>query len=474
MLISTIVQVHRSAVTVTALREFNFIGCDLVTFHSEALKPGIEDSPVVQLALKDIERAVVHGRAFASLKSFTATNIARLKLEQHAFKLKVSTDLPTIKIKLVNVSLSSLLSSAFPSSFKSISFENGRIENIATNAFSGQQINLISFNGTTIQRIEKGAFSNNAAIELLHFDNCNISSLSRKSVEAGMTKFHLTNSEIQSITKRGAIAATVASVRIEHNRFKTLSTEAFQFKFWDNVIIHNNTFDFVEEGAINGIKAPSEDLPTSFTFTDNRIIDPNMRSLVTQIPHSVNITVQGNSFGKKCDCQMHLYIKSVCGSTELSNPFVDLSVALNETSSCRVESRARPCFEQASIFNGHASTSLSSYNQKFCQSKPLPSCFLQSKGEEEDEVVRMEDRDMATFYDEFVLLFQVKTTKGILLFLLFCVLSSVATVTICVAAIWVQRYSSRFLFGFFVILDLDFVRLGKVKSCFFNAESLVY
>ena len=75
MLISTIVQVHRSAVTVTALREFNFIGCDLVTFHSEALKPGIEDSPVVELALRDIERAVVHGRAFASLKSFTANYI---------------------------------------------------------------------------------------------------------------------------------------------------------------------------------------------------------------------------------------------------------------------------------------------------------------------------------------------------------------------------------------------------------------
>ena len=442
-LISTLLQVHREAVTVTALRELTFSSCDLVTFQSEALRPGIEDSPVVQLALRDIERAVVKGRAFASLRSFTATNIARLELEQHAFQLKVSTDLPTITIKVVNATLPSLLSSAFPSSFKSIRFENGRIENIATNAFSGQQINEISFNGTTIQRIEKGAFSNNAAIALLHFDNCNISSLSRKSVEAGMTRFELTNSEIQSITKRGAIAATVASVRIEHNRFKTLSTEAFQFKFWDNVIINNNTFDFVEEGAINGIKAPSEDLATSFTFTDNRIVDTNMRSLQTQIPPSVNVTVYGNSFGKKCDCNMHSYIKSICGSTELSNPFVDLSAALNETSSCRVESRARPCFEQASIFNGQASTSLSSYKEKFCQSRPLPSCFLQSEEEEEDEVVRVreEGADMATFYDEFVLLFQVKTTKGILLFLLFCVLSSVATVTICVAAIWVQRYS---------------------------------
>jgi hypothetical protein len=47
--------------------------------------------------------------------------------------------------------------------------------------------------------------------------------------------------------------------------------------------------------------------------------------------------------------------------------------------------------------------------------------------------------NMASFEEQFIMLFQVKTTKGILLFLLFCVLSSVATVTICVAAIWVHR-----------------------------------
>ena len=436
--------------------DHDVFGDHLVTFQTQALKPGIEDGPVVQLKLQDIERAVVRGRAFASLRSFSATNIARLELEQHAFQLRVSTDLPTITIKIVNASLPSLLSTAFPSSFKSIRFEKGRIEKIATNAFSGQQINSITFNGTTIQRIERGAFSNNAAIALLHFDRCNISSLSQRSVVAGVSAFHLTNSEVKSIAKKGAIAATVASVRIEHNRFKTLSTEAFQFKFWDNVIINNNTFDFVEEGAIHGIEAPSEDLPTFFTFTDNRIVDTNMRSLVTQIPHSVNVTIHGNSFGKKCDCNIPVYIKSICGSSELSNPFVDLSGSLNQTSRCKVESRARPCFGDAS------STSLSSYLHKFCPAKPVPPCFLQSEGEEDEEemVSRVDGAEMATFYDEFVLLFQVKTTKGILLFLLFCVLSSVATVTICVAAIWVQRYSNRLLL---VLADKDSLSLCALK-----------
>ena len=48
---------------------------------------------------------------------------------------------------------------------------------------------------------------------------------------------------------------------------------------------------------------------------------------------------------------------------------------------------------------------------------------------------------LKTFYDDFLVLFQVKTTKGILLFLLFCVLCSVITVAICVGFIWIHRYT---------------------------------
>jgi hypothetical protein len=55
----------------------------------------------------------------------------------------------------------------------------------------------------------------------------------------------------------------------------------------------------------------------------------------------------------------------------------------------------------------------------------------------EDEVARGES---SSFYTDFLLLFQVKTTKGILLFLLFCVLSSVILLTICVGFLWIHRY----------------------------------
>ena len=428
------VEVHSEALTVSHLRQLNLSSCEVVTFQSNSVKAGLIDSPLVDLRLTEVEKAVVKGRAFSSLRSFVATDVGEVSLEQHAFQLKVNTDQPTIIIRFINVSIPSLSSSVFPSSFKEISIENSRIEKIATNAFSGLFISNISFTGTNIQKIERGAFSNSAAISQLSFVRCNISSLSQRSVVAGVSTFILTHSEIQSMSKHGAINATVASVRIEHNRFKTLATESLQFVSWDEVIIHNNTFDFVEQGAINAIKAPSEDSKASFTFTNNHIVDANLKSLVTQIPASVSFEVSDNSFWKKCDCNMETYVKSICGFSALSTPFLDLTLSLQASSSCRLSPRDSPCFPLLS------SSLLPDYQEMLCQPGPKPACTKQSLEEEED-VVMVDDQDinMSTITDQFVLLFQVKTTKGILLFLLFCVLTSVATVTICVAAIWVHR-----------------------------------
>merc|ERR1712242_630011 len=116
-------------------------------------------------------------------------------------------------------------------------------------------MNNITFDGVSINRIERGAFSDNTIIGSLKFNRCNISSLSQKSVVAGVSKFSLTNSVIQSISKHGAINATVATVEIVNNRFRTLGQESF------------------------------------LSFTNNLIGYANFKSLVTQIPASVNFDV---------------------------------------------------------------------------------------------------------------------------------------------------------------------------------------
>ena len=118
----------------------------------------------------------------------------------------------------------------------------------------------------------------------MKFRRCNISSLSQKSVIAGVTEFLLSDSVIQSISKHGAINATVATVEIVNNRFRTLGQESFQFISWNSVIINNNTFDFLEQGSLNAIKGPSEVQDASFQFTNNFIGKANYKSLVTQIP----------------------------------------------------------------------------------------------------------------------------------------------------------------------------------------------
>ena len=70
-----------------------------------------------------------------------------------------------------------------------------------------------------------------------------------------------------------------------------------------------------------------------------------------------------------------------------------------------------------------------------------PSCAngVTDHSDDDDEVNDIADT-LAAFYDDFLLLFEVKTTKGILLFLLFGVLCSVITVAICVGFIWIHRY----------------------------------
>lgn len=447
------VEFHADSLVISVLRELVVRGAESVTFRQHSLVSGITNSPLVNITVSSVGQLTVEDRSFSSLNSFMAEDIDELNLRQHAFKLKVPTEVPTITISLVNISTASLSSSVFPSSFKSILVKNSKVDTIHTNAFSGLNIKHIKFEGVSIQRIERNAFSDSAAISLLEFIKCNISSMSQKSVVAGVSKFILTDSEIQSVSKHGAINATVATVVVTNNRFKTLGQESFQFVAWDSVIISNNTFDFIEQGAINAIKSPTEDLAASFTFTNNLIGSANVKSLVTQIPADVSVVVFGNKLGHRCDCELGTYVRSITGQSSLSSPFRDLTPMIKNTSLCKLSPRERGCFRANFIpINDYLSHQLCDKGQP----EP-PACAREKEEEKEEEaevsIVPIGDVALVPggngtsqfhrLYEEFVLLFQVKTTKGILLFLLFCVLSSVITLTICVGSIWVHRLCRR-------------------------------
>ena len=430
------VELHSDAISVSGLEELNIENSDNIVLHQHALQSSLTSSQTVRINLINSVKTVIKQKAFAGIRGFTAINIKELVLEHNAFKMKVPTEETTINLSFVNISSPSLSPNVFPSSFNSINFQNSKIDNINAKAFSGLFMNNISFNDVSINRIERGAFSDNTIISRLSFNNCNISSLSQKSVIAGISQFILTNSEIQSIHKHGAINATVAKVQIINNRFRTLSQESFQFISWDSVTINNNTFDFLDEGSLNAIKTPSTELKSFFSFKDNVINNVNLRSLVTQIPSHVEATVSGNRFEHNCDCNIDKFIKTITGYSGLSNPFISITALLTNTSSCRVSRQQSPCFPQSSH------SPIQHYLGKFCVAgQRLPSC-VNGDIEEGDDVSGVSDigGTLATFYDDFLLLFEVKTTKGILLFLLFCVLCSVITVAICVGFIWIHRY----------------------------------
>ena len=140
-----------------------------------------------------------------------------------------------------------------------------------------------------------------------------LSSLSQKSIIAGISKFSLTNSVIQSLAKYGAVHATVATVSILNNTFRTLGEESLNFESWDSVRIIGNRIDFLEEGAINAIQKPIDAATAVFVFVENVIGYANRMSLVNQIPREVSVSLERNVFSHTCDCMLDLYVKSVTG-----------------------------------------------------------------------------------------------------------------------------------------------------------------
>ena len=434
------VEIHGEAIAVTSvLEELNIENSAILTFHPQALVTSMTESQMVNVNVINSAKTVVRPKAFAGIRSFSAINVQELVLDHNAFKIKVPTEEPTISLKFVNISSPSLSPNVFPSSFKSISIRNSRIDNINAKAFSGLFMNNITFDEVSINRINRDAFSDNTIIGSLTFSRCNISSLSQRSVISGISQFTLESSVIQSISKHGAINATVATVSINNNRFRTLGQESFQFISWDSVTINNNTFDFLEQGSLNAIKDPSEVSQPSFSFMNNIITKANRRSLVTQILSHVTPRVSGNSFGHACDCKFSSYVQSITGHSGLSSPFIALTGLLTNTSSCRLTR------QEAGCFSGVFETSIRGYLSVLCvPGQGQPPCardIIDDDTSVETSITETTNSLLKTFYDDFLVLFQVKTTKGILLFLLFCVLCSVITVAICVGFIWIHRYT---------------------------------
>jgi len=428
------VEFQLESVAVMRLLFLTVTNSTLLTFNQNSFKTFNSDSPTLSVVATDIQTLNIKPKAFASIKSFSAISVNDLNLDQQAFKLGVATPEPLISLSFVNVTCPALAIKVFSSPFQTISFEKSRIGKIQTNAFSGVEMDNITFDEVTINRMDSRAFSDNSIIGDLNFNKCNISKISQNAVLAGISRFWLQNSEIQSMSKFGAINVTVAEVHLINNTFRTLSEESFSFVEWDLVIIHQNVIEFLEPGAIKSFHKPKmEPAKASFSFTDNTIWSTNRESLTNRIPSEASIRFSGNIFHKPCDCEIDSWTRHITGATSESSPYSDLTPLVTNSSQCRLSPTDRPCFETKT-------TLMRQYSLVFCEyGADTPACAVQN-----DEVVQppqKEDRD--TFYDQFVLLFQVRTTKGILLFLLFCVLSCVSVVTICVGSIWVHRLYKR-------------------------------
>jgi len=433
------VEFQPESLSVSRLQLLNVSAANTVVFHQQSFKSFNTDSPVVSVLVSGATKVTVRPKAFASIKSLEVDDVVDLQLEPLALKLKIPTLEPTITIRLRNISTKSLSSSVFSSSFNSIIIQDSSIDHIQTGAFSGFLMGLVALRRVNINRIERAAFSDQSVIETLVVESCNISSLSQKAIVAGISEFNLTGSTIQSIAKYGAVNVTVANVHIINNTFRTLGEESFNFISWNSVLLAHNTIHFMEEGAINAIHRPNDPSTASFEFTNNRIGYANRNSLVTRLPVGMEVVVDANKFHHLCDCNQELYVYPLTGHSGLTSPFQDLSAGLLNTSYCRVHEKEEACFPSLAPFLLDAAlppatfAGILEYAGTVCQVETAPGCLS-----DQGEFIRRN-----SFYEDFLVLFQVKTTKGILLFLLVVVLACLSVLTICIGAIWVHRLCVR-------------------------------
>ena len=371
-----------------------------------------------ELFVSQSVRVDIEGQAFDIMNKVVMDNIGKLNLDSGAFKPNAPLFMhqPFTKIILSNVrDLPSLPMEAF-SSAHSISFYSSSIGEIEPSSFSGLSVYNITFESSSIERIHTSAFPEKSAVQNLAFVNCTITSVSENAVTSGISELKILNTTLSSISKE-AFKTPVVKVVIRYCVFKTLVKRSFVFKSWDQVTIDSNLFNFLGEYSFLGISEPNS--PSDFQFTDNQIRSANQNALKIDSTtgvltgNGINQT-SGNTFmSKKCECNIDHWLMMVTGEENPKDPSV-WTIALLETSRCKVPDFDRGCFEnQKEIL-------FSAYSYKMCSS-------LQN------------DQDCSYESPINIILEQIEvnTNKGILLVVLMFVLTSSLIIGIITLLRWI-------------------------------------
>ena len=368
-------------------------------------------------------RLAEHG--FGVLTAVRVSNVDELHLAPSALRPTILTESLDLEIVLEDVRLLPALPERVFASAKSVTLRRCQIKEVSGNAFYVTVVERVRFEECAVDKIQSGAFPDGVFIKSLSFDNCTLTSVSDRSVMSASQELKVVRTEINSMSK-AAFNCHAAKVVFRSNLFRTLGSESLRIKTWSDFAMVENKISFLERGALAGIANPDVDVGAnvSFVFSRNNVSYANMDGLKLGIESArvARFSVDGNNFGRECDCDFGDWMDSVCGS--VGPQYLNMRGALKNTSTCSVLDEF-----YLGCFGGSSQVSAVQYNQVLCTVGP------EGGGDPASECqVKTPLDDLWQLFKEQV---QVDTNKGLLLVILLAAISLSLVVSICTLLRWI-------------------------------------
>ena len=368
-------------------------------------------------------RFAEHG--FGVLTAVRVSGVDELHLAPSALRPSILTESLDLEIVLEDVRLLPALPERVFASAKSVTLRRCQVREVAANAFYVTVVERVRFEACSVDRIQSAAFPDGVFIKSLSFENCTLTSVSDRAVMSASQELTVVRTEINSMS-RAAFSCHAARVVFRSNLFRTLGSHSLTIKAWSDFAMEGNEISFLEKGALEGIANPDVDVGAnlSFVFSGNTVAYANMDGLKLGVESArvARFSVEGNHFGRECDCDFGAWMDSVCGSA--GPQYLNMRGALKNTSTCAVLDEF-----YLGCFGGSSRVLAAKYEKVLC------SAVAAGGGDPASECqVKTPLDDLWQLFREHV---QVDTNKGLLMILLLTAVGLSLVVSICTLLRWI-------------------------------------
>ncbi|XP_058117186.1 uncharacterized protein LOC131259660 [Anopheles coustani] len=288
-------------------------------------------------------------------------DVHELKIEPNAFRGSTSS-----KVEIHSTTIDSL--PKLGASFRLLSFNDCKINDIETHAFDANEIEHVEFVNCRLKNLHQQALTDKLLSNSLIFRGCAIQRIERQFVDGcGLKELQLEGNRIEEIAP-GAFNYTSIHTIIVDNIITKTGKEWLHPKGWTNVTVTGNSF-----GAFDGFSLGSSDggSAASCYFGNNSILQPQNGGFA----FARKCRVDAVHFYRECDCKYDSWLADLFGTAQLANA---------ASATCKVEESLRYCFNRSVPASNETASdervNVHFYLTEFCQKGGSNQCSTYSSG----------------------------------------------------------------------------------------------